>query len=199
MIRPQVLYIKIKEVNATKIVNNMQTHITPNNKLASLGTIGLLFLAGVTGMVFLLPLNSAHAASPTVTVSTISSGVLTAATSGAVGTTLVLTGSGFTPASPITITTLVGTTTVSWLTLGSCATTNGGASSASPAVDSLVVAGCLTTTSVGNFQVEVAVPSLPSGAQTITVSDGTLTGTATFTVNPLLTITYTNNNYGFPL
>jgi large repetitive protein len=186
-------------LKVTKIVNNMQTHITPNNKLASLGTIGLLFLAGVAGMVFLLPLNSAHAASPTVTVSTISSGVLTAATAGAVGTTLVVTGTGFTPASPITITTLVGTTTVGWLTIGSCATTNSGASSASPAVDSLVVLGCLTTTAVGNFQVEVAVPNLPSGAQTVSVSDGTLTGTASFTVNPSITITYTGNNYGFPL
>src|SRR5229473_8444709 len=102
MNRPQVLYMKIRKVNATKIVNNMQTHITPNNKLASLGTIGLLFLAGIAGMVFLLPLNGAHAASPTVTLSTISSGVLTAATSGAVGSTLVVTGTGFTPASPMT-------------------------------------------------------------------------------------------------
>jgi len=57
----------------------MQTHITPNNKLASFGTIGLLFLAGIAGMVFLLPLNSAHAASPAVTLSTITSGVETAA------------------------------------------------------------------------------------------------------------------------
>src|SRR4029077_3424737 len=144
MIRPQVLYIKIKEVNATKIVNNMQTHITPNNKLASLGTIGLLFLAGVTGMVFLLPLQSAHAATPTVSLSTISSGVLTAATAGAVGSTLVVTGTGFTPASPITITTTVGTTTVAWLTAGSCLTTNGGVGT----VDSLVTLSCLTTTAV---------------------------------------------------
>src|SRR4029077_13073903 len=116
MIRPQVLYIKIKEVNATKIVNNMQTHITPNNKLASLGTIGLLFLAGIAGMVFLLPLNSAHAATPNVTLSTITSGVQTAVTSGTVGSTLVITGTGFGPAKSVTIITTVGTTTVQWLT-----------------------------------------------------------------------------------
>src|SRR6267378_8592667 len=101
MNRPQVLYIIIREVNVTKIVNNMQTHITPNNKLASLGTIGLLFLAGVTGMVFLLPLNSAHAASPTVTLSTITSGVETAVTSAKVGDLVTITGSGFASSKPL--------------------------------------------------------------------------------------------------
>src|SRR6267143_7301835 len=116
MNRPQVLYIKIRKVNATKIVNNMQTHITPNNKLASLGTIGLLFLAGIAGMVFLLPLNSAHAASPAVTLSTITSGVESAATSGTVGSSLTITGTGFAGGKPISITSTVGTTTITWFT-----------------------------------------------------------------------------------
>src|SRR5271156_3395260 len=134
----------------------MQTHITPTNRLASLGTIGLLFLAGIAGMVFLLPASPVHAASPSVSLSTISSGKLTAATSGIVGSTIVVTGTGFSPASSITITTTVSTTSVSWLT-------SGGASTTTPAVDSLVVAGKLTTTAIGNFQVEVLVPALPGG------------------------------------
>ena len=173
-------------------------HITPNNRLASLGTIGLLFLAGIAGMVFLLPASPVHAATPTVTLSTISSGVLTATTSGTVGSTIVVTGNGFLPASPITITTLVGTTTVPWLTKGACATANGGASSATPAVDSLVVLGCLTTTAVGNFAVEVNVPNLPGGAQTISVSDSVSTGTASFTVKSAVTVTFAAANFGFP-
>jgi hypothetical protein len=166
-------------------------HITPNNKLASLGTVGLLFLAGIAGMVFLLPASPVHAASPTVSLSTISSGVLTAATSGTVGSTIVVTGTGFNPASAITITTTVGTTTVSWLSAG-------GASSASPAVDSLVVGGKLTTTATGNFEVEVAVPALPGGAQTVTVSDGVNTGTATFSITPKVSVTFAAANFGFP-
>ena len=173
-------------------------HITPNNRLASLGTIGLLFLAGIAGMVFLLPASPVHAATPTVTLSTITSGVLTATTTGTVGSTIVVTGSGFNPASPITITTVVGTTTVPWLTKGACTTANGGASSTTPAVDSLVVAGCLTTTAVGNFAVEVNVPNLPGGAQTISVSDSVNTGTATYTVKSAVTVTFAAANFGFP-
>src|SRR5208282_4900396 len=121
----------------------MQQHITPNNKLASLGTIGLLFLAGITGMVFLLPFSNVHAAAPAVSLSTISSGALTAATAGTVGSTLVVTGTGFAPASAITITTAVGSTTVPWLNTGTgCATTNGGISTTSTPVASLVVSNC---------------------------------------------------------
>lgn len=175
-------------------------HITPNNKLASLGTVGLLFLAGIAGMVFLLPYQTAHAAGPTVTLSTLSSGVLTAVTSATVGTTLTIEGFGYAPATAITITTAVGTTTVPWLTPGSCTTTNGGiaSNSASAPVDSLVVAGCLTTTAVGNFAVEVKVPNLPGGAQVVSVSDGTSTGTAALTITPKVSITFAGNNFGFP-
>src|SRR6267143_1864354 len=152
MNRPQVLYIKIRKVNATKIVNNMQTHITPNNKLASLGTIGLLFLAGIAGMVFLLPLNSAHAASPAVTLSTITSGLETAATSGTVGSSLTITGSGFASSKPIAISTTVGSTTVSLFTtpstcLGAFTTAIGGNSG----TDSLLSGGCLISSAAGNF------------------------------------------------
>jgi trimeric autotransporter adhesin len=173
----------------------MQTHITPNNRLASLGTIGLLFLAGIAGMVFLLPVNSAHAATPTVSLSTLSSGVLTSVTSATVGSTLVISGSGFGPAKTVTITTAVGTATVAWLTNGGgCATTNGGTSG----TDSLVVSGCLTTTAAGTFRVSVAVPNLPGGANTISVSDGTSTGTAALVVTSKISISYTGNNFGFP-
>jgi len=151
-------------------------------------------------MVFLLPLNSAHAAGPTVTLSTLSSGVLTAATSGTVGTTLTIEGFGFLPATPITITSTVGTSTVSWLNNpGSAATTNGGISSASKAVDSLVTSGCLITTAVGNFAVEANVPAMPGGVQTVSVSDGTNTGTAAFSVTPRVSFSASATaNYGFP-
>src|SRR5450759_1270793 len=100
----------------------MQMHITPNNKLASFGTIGLLFLAGIAGMVFLLPASPAHAAGATVTLSTITSGVETAATSGTVGSKLVVTGQGFASNAPIAITSTVGTTTVTWFTSASANT-----------------------------------------------------------------------------
>lgn len=143
-------------------------------------------------MVFLLPASPAHAASPTVSLSTISSsGVLTAATSGTVGSTIVVTGTGFSPASSITIKTTVGLISVTWLTAG-------GASTTTPAVDSLVVAGKLTTTATGNFEVEVLVPALPGGAQTITVSDGVNTGTSAFTITPAVTVTFAAANFGFP-
>jgi len=156
-------------------------------------------------MVFLLPASPVHAASPTVSLSTISSGKLTAVTSGTVDETIVVTGTGFAPASPIAITTTVGTTTVPWLTPNAgCTATlaNSGTSSleANP-VDSLVsvATGCLTTTASGNFQVEVEVPNLPGGAQTISVSDGVNTGTATFTITPSITLsTVGTTNYGFP-
>jgi hypothetical protein len=171
---------------------------TPNNKLASLGTIGLLFLAGIAGMVFLLPYNTAHAAGPTVTLSTLSSGVLTAAPSATVGTTLTIEGFGFAPATAITIITTVGSTTVPWLnTIGACTTTNSGSSGTSTPA-SLIVGGCLTTTAVGNFAINAKVPNLPGGAQTVTVSDGTSTGTATLTITPKVSVSYTGNNFGFP-
>jgi len=201
MIRPQVLYIIIREVNVTKIVNNMQTHITPNNKLASFGTIGLLFLAGVTGMVFLLPLNSAHAASPTVTLSTITSGVETAATSGTVGSSLTITGSGFASSKPIAISTTVGSTTVSLFTTPStCAGAFTTAIGGNTGTDSLLSGGCLTSSAAGNFKVTVAVPAMPGGAQTIVTTDGTSSVSTAFAITPAVTfkVAAPNVNFGFP-
>lgn len=96
----------------------MQMHISQSNKLASIGTMGLLLLAGVAGMVFLLPLQSAHAAGPTVSLSTITSsgGAATqaAATSGTVASSLTLTGTGFLSNKPIEIYSTVGSSTVTW-------------------------------------------------------------------------------------
>jgi len=76
--------------------------------------------------------------------------------------------------------------------------TAGGASTTTPPVDSLVVAGKLTTTASGTFQVEVLVPNLPGGAQTITVSDGVNTGTASFAITPKVAVTFGGNNFGYP-
>jgi len=56
----------------------------------------------------------------------------------------------------------------------------------------------LTTTAVGNFAVEVNVPNLPGGSQTVSVTDGTSTGSATFTVNPSVKVTFAAANFGFP-
>jgi hypothetical protein len=149
-------------------------------------------------MVFLLPLNGAHAASPTVTLSTITSGVSTAVTSGTVGTTLVITGTGFGPAKSITIITTVGTTTVPWLTGGSCAITNSGVGTKDSLATPTGAAACLTTSATGGFQVSAKVPNLPGGPQTITVSDGTNPATSAFSVTPKVAITLAANNYGFP-
>jgi len=177
----------------------MQMHITPNNKLASIGTVGLLFLAGIAGMVFLLPVNSAHAASPVVTISTAKSGVLTAVTSIATGKAVVITGTGFSPAAIITITTAVGTNTVAWLTAGTCTTSNGGTGTSNSLTTTTAgPSKCLTTTASGTFEVGVTVPVLPGGANTVTVSDGSLTGTATLTITASVSVTYTGNNFGFP-
>jgi len=179
-------------------VNNMQMHITPNNKLASLGTIGLLFLAGIAGMVFLLPASPVHAASPTVSLSTISSGTLTAATSGTVGSTLVITGSGFLGSKPIGITTTIGTTKVPWLTQGTCASGAGfGTGSSNSLVTPTGAAGCLTSTAIGNFQVTVTVPALPGGPQTIVVTDGTNSYSAAFSITPAIVMS-TYDLTGFP-
>src|SRR5580704_14539949 len=103
----------------------MQTHITPNNKLASLGTIGLLFLAGIAGMVFLLPYANAATTNAKVTLSTITPlsslaggpTELTGVTSGIVGNSLTITGTGFSSNAAIAITSTVGTSTISWFTL----------------------------------------------------------------------------------
>jgi len=151
-------------------------------------------------MVFLLPFNAAHAAGPTVSLSTISSGVLTAVTPTQtginVGSTIVVTGSGFAGAKPITITTVVGTTTVPWLTLGTCGTQYGGTGSSNSLVTTQAAA-CLTTTAVGTFQVTVKVPVLPGGSQTVVVSDGTNTGNVAFTVSPAIVMS-SHDLTGFP-
>jgi len=157
-------------------------------------------------MVFLLPASPAHAAGPTVTLSTISSGtnggVLTAAPSATVGTTLVVEGFGFAPATAVSITTTVGSTTVPWLAktnaLGTCATANGGVGASSASTDSLVVGACLVSTANGVFATNIAVPNLPGGAEIVTVSDGTSTGTASLTITPKVSISVAAPNYGFP-
>jgi hypothetical protein len=184
-------------------------HITPNNKLASLGTIGLLFLAGIAGMVFLLPYSPAHAASPTVALSTISSGVQTAATSGTVGSALTITGDGFASGSPIEITTTYGTTTVTWLTASTPNTCGGhfsglygGIGNANSLFTGTTGSGtaCLTTTATGMFETTLTVPSLPGGAQTIVVSDGVNSVSTAFTITPSITFAVAGGakNFGFP-
>jgi hypothetical protein len=188
-------------------VNNMQTHITPNNKLASLGTIGLLFLAGIAGMVFLLPFNAAHAASPTVALSTISGGVETAATSGTVGSALTITGNGFASGSPIAITTKVGTTTITWLTAatpntctGTFSGAYGGVGNANSLYTGTGATACLTTTATGMFKTTVTVPALPGGANTIVATDGANTVSTAFTITPKISFAAPVGvkNYGFP-
>jgi hypothetical protein len=156
-----------------------------NTKLASIPLSLLLIVSGLFGFVLLVPLTPAHAAAPTVTLS---------ATSGTVASSLTITGLGFAAASTILITSVVGSTTVNWLT-ATCATAHGGSSG----TDSLVVAGCLTSTARGNFVSTIAVPAMPGGAQTITVSDGTTPATAAFTVNPKISQSLaTSKQTGFP-
>ena len=166
----------------------MQTQFTPNNKLASLGTVGLLFLAGIAGMVFLLPLNSAHAAGPTVTLS---------ATSGTVGSFVTITGSGFTPGADVAIefgTTLINTfgNSAGYPTVASELDTSGAALAAPAPLGLTCGTGsgtlsttgpCIKTDANGWFSAIIAVPPVVNGAQTVTVADGTVTGTTTFTVN----------------
>lgn len=151
-------------------------------------------------MVFLLPASPVHAATPTATLSTASGNLKTVVTSAKVGENVVLTGTGFAPDAAIAITSTVGTATVQWLSgSGSCATiANGGVSGLTPALDSLVSSGCLTTTADGDFEVGVAVPQMPGGAQSITITDGTNTATVSFTVAASVTVSYAGNNYGFP-
>jgi len=132
-------------------------------------------------MVFLLPLQGAHAAGPTVTSSV---------TSATVGSSITLTGVGFASGAAVGISTILGTATVTWLTAGSCATTNGGTGTA----DSLdaTVGGhkCLTTNAAGAFVTMVTVPALTGGAQTISVTDGVNTpATTSITIKSSISIT----------
>jgi len=155
-------------------------------------------------MVFLLPVSPVHAASPTVTLSTISSGVLTTVTTGqTVGTTIVVSGSNFLAANPIAITSTVGTTTINWYgaSAATCASpfgsfANGGKGSA----NSLVVGGCLTTQANGNFQASVAIPAMPGGAESVVVTDGTNSVTTPITIAAKVSLTVTTGdlNFGFP-
>jgi hypothetical protein len=180
-------------------VNNMQTHITPNNKLASLGTVGLLFLAGIAGIVFLLPASPVHAASPTVTLS---------ASSGTVGSTLVITGDGFDSNAYIGISTTVSTTTLGWLVAtGSGSTCTGtftgligGVGNENSLYTGTGASACLTTTATGMFETSLTVPALPGGAETIVVTDGVNTVSTPFTITPavILNITPGTRDYGFP-
>jgi hypothetical protein len=175
----------------------LQTQITPNNKLASFGTIGLLFLAGIAGMVFLLP--AAHAASATVALS---------ATSGTVGGAIIITGNGFNSGSPIEIYSTSGTSSVSWFTTNlpvvpnNCGGAFSGAYGGIGTGNSLFVnsgaAACLTTTATGMFETTVNIPALPGGANTIVVSDGTNTVSTSFTITPSISIAYTGTHFGYP-
>jgi hypothetical protein len=188
----------------------MQTHITPNNKLASLGTIGLLFLAGIAGMVFLLPYANAATTNAKVTLSTITPlsslaggpTELTGVTSGIVGNSLTITGTGFSSNAAIAITSTVGTSTISWFTLhNNCgfATSIGGVGGANSLYVGSGSTACLTTSASGMFKTTVVIPALPGGAQTIVVTDGVNSVSTPFTITPSITFSTTSpNNFGFP-
>jgi hypothetical protein len=164
----------------------MQTHIAYDNKIASFGTVGLLFLAGISGIVFLLPAQAAHAAGPTVTLS---------ASSGVVGSFITITGGGFAPAHDVGIefrTTVI---------------TTFGQSSGYPTIASLldtvgvtrplplttmtpcaVAKPCIETDANGWFQAIIPVPPGVGGAQTVSVTDGITSATTSFTINPNVVI-----------
>jgi hypothetical protein len=190
----------------------MHTHIHTQNKLASIGTIGLLFLAGIAGMVFLLP--GAHAASrATVTLATISplsSTVggpteLTGVTAGTVGSSLDIIGTGFASNAAISVSTTVGTSTVFWFPTasqnncaGAFASTSGGVNGVDSLANAASPTGCVTTTAVGNFESVFTVPALPGGSETIKISDGTNTVSQAFTITPKTTFTAGGTSFGFP-
>lgn len=157
-------------------------HISQNNKLASIGTVGLLFLAGIAGIVFLLPVSPAHAASASVTLS---------ASSGTVGSFVTITGKGFSPSADVGIefgTTLINTfgTSASYPTVASIIDT-GVTNQASPTPLGMQACSatnpCIRTDANGWFEAIIAVPPTVNGAQTVTVSDGSVTATTTFTTN----------------
>jgi len=192
----------------------MQMHITQNNnKLASFGTIGLLFLAGIAGMVFLLPFQNAHAATATVTLSTITPLAslvggpteLTGTTAGTVGSGLTITGSGFNTNAPIEVYTTVGTSTTSWTVAANqnnCAATfsnpYGGVNVPDSLTNGFAPTACVITTAAGNFKTTFVVPALPGGPQTIVVSDGTNSVSTPFTITPSVSFSKTGSNFGFP-
>jgi len=158
-----------------------------NTKLASIPLTILLVVAGLFGFVLLVPL-TAHAAGPTVTVSP---------TSATVDSTITISGTGFKAGQPIAITSSVtsvtsgtsGTVTVPWLSVNSAACTPAATYTGTgySGTDSLNVGGqhgCLETDGIGSFVVQVALPAMPGGPQTITIYDGTTTITASITVEP---------------
>jgi len=170
----------------------MQNQFTPNNRLASIGTVGLLFMAGIAGMVFLLPVLPAHAAT----------NVSLSAASGTVGSYVTVTGTGFKPATDVAME--FGTTIVNTFGPGSGYPTiatlldTSGAALSSPTP--LGITGCNTGTGIGSiapcvetdangyFSAIIGVPPAVNGLQTVTVSDGTNVGTTTFTVTASLLI-----------
>ena len=172
----------------------MLRQVSTDKRLASLGVTLLLLVTGIAGVSLVLPLESAHAATPTVSLWTITNGLKTPATSGTVGSTIVITGTGFGPAMSIAIFSVAGSITVPWLKQRSCATTDGGVG----IVNSLVAEGCLMTTAAGDFQVSVALPKLPGGPNIIAVSDGTVSASAIFTITPSVRVTFAGDNFGFP-
>ncbi len=166
-------------------------------------------------MVFLLPFQSAHAATATVTLSTISPlsstlggpTELTGVTAGTVGSSLTLTGTGFATNAPIAVSTTVGTSTASWYPSASqnnCGGTFANAIGGVTGVDSLIntasPTGCVTTTAVGSFKSVFTVPALPGGPETIVVTDGTNTVSVPFTITPSVSFSKTSgtSNFGFP-
>jgi len=97
------------------------------------------------------------------------------------GTTLVTTYGQAAAPAPTTATLLdtVGVTVPLPLTLAACT----------------AAAPCIETDANGYFVAILAVPAVVGGAQTVTVSDGTNSGTTSFTVNPSLVVSKTS---GFP-
>jgi len=165
----------------------MHMHITTHNRLASLGTVGLLFLAGIAGMVFLLPALPAHAGTATVSLS---------ASSGTVGSFVTITGSGFTPSADVGIefnTTLINTFGASsgYPTPASLLDTTGSALSGSPLgiTTCSTTSPCIETDANGWFEAIIAVPPTTNGAHSVTVTDGTNKATTTFTTDASFWIT----------
>jgi len=156
-------------------------NVYANTKLASIPLTILLVVAGLFGFVLLVPLNAAHAATPAVTVSP---------TSATVGSTITISGTGFKAAQPIAITSPVTTSgstssvTVQWLTYSACVPSVSYGNTGTSGTDGLVVGGCLTTDATGAFILQVGLPAMPGGPQTITIYDGTNTVTSSITVLP---------------
>jgi len=152
-------------------------------------------------MVFLMPLNSAHAAGGTVALS---------ASSGTVGSFVTITGSGFTPGADVAIefgTTIINTfgPGAGYPTVATMLDTTG-AGLASPAPLGITCSSatglvgftpgpCIETDANGFFSAIVAVPPTVNGVQTVTANDGTVTGTTTFTVNANILISTSGTSY----